>query len=116
MRNPIHAFLRWVLDVFKPGTGKRRATPRPTTAAPVRRPEASRTTTSRLPAHRSPYGLHERLDGAAAAMVRPYVLAAERERQGERARQYRRRVAVVLATDFGIDLDRHVIGAEGVSA
>jgi hypothetical protein len=48
-------------------------------------------------------------------MVRPYVLEAERARDRERARQYRRRVALVLAADFGIDMDRHVVGAEGVA-
>ncbi|MFJ4687476.1 hypothetical protein ACIQNG_19095 [Streptomyces sp. NPDC091377] len=60
---------------------------------------------------RSPYGLHEPLDGAGTALIRPYLIAAERER--ERARQARRRTILVLATDFGIDLDRHVVGARG---
>ncbi|WP_342748849.1 hypothetical protein [Streptomyces phaeoluteigriseus] len=43
------------------------------------------------------------------------MLAAERaeqERERERARQTRRRVALVLAADFGVDLDLHVVGAE----
>jgi hypothetical protein len=40
-------------------------------------------------------------------MVRPYVVQAEREQ----ARQSRRRLALVLAADFGIALDEHVIGA-----
>ncbi|WP_318810430.1 hypothetical protein [Streptomyces scabiei] len=66
-----------------------------------------------MPAHRSPYGLHGALDGAMSVMVRPYVVEAERE--WERARQHRRRVALILAADFGIDLDPHVIGAEGVA-
>ncbi|MGN5379467.1 hypothetical protein ACQ4WX_25920 [Streptomyces lasalocidi] len=70
-----------------------------------------RTTTPTLPAHRSPYGLHTFLAGEATAPVRPYVLAVERER----ARQYRRRVALVLAADFGVDLDRHVVGVERVA-
>jgi hypothetical protein len=48
-------------------------------------------------------------------MVRPYVLEAERARDRERARQYRRRVALVLAADFGVDLDQHLIGAEAVA-
>ncbi|MFE9676182.1 hypothetical protein ACFYO5_18925 [Streptomyces sp. NPDC006259] len=55
------------------------------------------------------------LDGARTDPIRPYVLAAERadhERERERARQKRRRVALVLAADFGIDLDLHVVGAE----
>jgi hypothetical protein len=43
-------------------------------------------------------------------LVRPYVVADERER----FRQHRRRLALVLAADFGVDLDRHVVGAEAV--
>ncbi|MEU9173973.1 hypothetical protein AB0D34_40465 [Streptomyces sp. NPDC048420] len=72
----------------------------------------------RLPVHRSPYGLFAPLDGSAAASVRPYVIAAEwacQVRERERVRQARRRVALVLADDSGIDLDRHVVGAEGVA-
>ncbi|MFD9119579.1 hypothetical protein ACFU6M_10450 [Streptomyces bottropensis] len=53
------------------------------------------------------YGLHGPLDGGATVMVRPYVVEAEREQ----ARQSRRRLALVLAADFGIDLDALVIGA-----
>ncbi|WP_308186115.1 hypothetical protein [Streptomyces sp. MNU76] len=45
-------------------------------------------------------------------LVRPYLVADEREQ----ARQSRRRLALVLAADFGIDLDRHVVGAEQVVA
>lgn len=55
------------------------------------------------------------LDGDAAASVRPYVLAAERASGREWMRRYQRRVALVLAADFGIDLDRHVIGMEGLA-
>src|SRR3954447_1809016 len=108
----IHAFIRWVLDVFKPGTGKRRAGTRPT---PEQRPETPRTTAPKRPAHRPPYGRHMHLDGEAVPLVRPYVIVAERERQRERAEQQRRRVALVMAADFGIDLDRHLIGAEAVA-
>ncbi|WP_020115511.1 hypothetical protein [Streptomyces bottropensis] len=43
------------------------------------------------------YGLHGPLDGGATVMVRPYVVEAEREQ----ARQSRRRLALVLAADFG---------------
>jgi hypothetical protein len=48
-------------------------------------------------------------------MVRPYVVEAERDRERERewALRCRRRVALVLAADFGVDLDRHVVGARG---
>ncbi|MHC5902399.1 hypothetical protein ACVNF4_00520 [Streptomyces sp. S6] len=69
------------------------------------------------PLRRSPYGVEVPLPGEATAVVRPYVVLAEREREWacERARQRRRRVAMVLAADFGIDLDRHVVGAEAVA-
>ncbi|MFM9446738.1 hypothetical protein [Streptomyces acidiscabies] len=107
----IHAFVRWVLGVLTPGSGKRRAGSRPVPERPVRHSEVSRPGSVRLPAHRSPYGLHGPVDGAGTPLVRPYVLEAERSRE----RQARRRIALVLAADFGIDLDRHVIGAEGVA-
>ncbi|MFG2127896.1 hypothetical protein ACGFNV_08855 [Streptomyces sp. NPDC048751] len=112
----IHALLRWVLDVCAPGTGRRRAGTR-TAAVPTlaHETDAPGPAAVRLPVHRSPYGLPVPLDGRATAPVRPYVLAAERshrERELERARQTRRRVALVLAADFGVDLDRHVVGAE----
>lgn len=104
----IHAFLRWALGVLAPGTGRRRLTAsRPTPPhreIPLPRP---RMLPQALPAPRSPYGLHGPLDGAATVMVRPYVVQSE----GEQARQSRRRLALVLAADFGIDLDDHVIGA-----
>ncbi|MFE7761975.1 hypothetical protein [Streptomyces sp. NPDC057438] len=104
----IHAFLRWALGVFAPGTGRRRRTAsRP---APPHREiplPLPRTLPQALPALRSPYGLHGPLDGTATVMVRPYVVQSEREE----ARQARRRLALVLAADFGIDLDEHVIGA-----
>ncbi|WP_309474669.1 hypothetical protein [Streptomyces ipomoeae] len=63
-----------------------------------------------LPAPRSPYGIDTPFDGASSPLVRPYVVADERER----FRQHRRRLALVLAADFGVDLDRHVVGAEAV--
>jgi len=107
----IHAFLRRARALFGPGTGTRRAPARPAVLTPAREPYPPRPVAVRLPAHRSPYGLPEPLDGRAAALVRPYVVAAEREHA-----QLRRRVALVLAADFGIDLDHHVIGAEGLVA
>jgi hypothetical protein len=110
----IHMFLRWALGVFAPGTGSRRAGAGPTAPTFAHDPETPRTASVWPPAPRSPYGRDTALDGLASRLVRPYVLEAERER--ERARQYRRRVALVLAADFGIDLDRHLIGAEGVPA
>ncbi|WP_282701067.1 hypothetical protein [Streptomyces sp. CC219B] len=111
----IHTILGWVVGVFAPGTSRRRAGARPVSET---REEGSETpdVLPQLPAHRSPYGLHAPLDGYAVVMVRPYVLAAERERSRRGAEQWRRRLALVLAADFGIDLDRHIVGAEGVSA
>lgn len=104
----IHAFLRWALGVLAPGTGRRRMTgPRPTPPHRGIPPHRPRTLPQTLPVPRSPYGLHGPLDGAATVMVRPYVAEAEREE----ARRSRRRLALVLAADFGIDLDEHVIGA-----
>jgi hypothetical protein len=111
----IHALLRWVLGVFVPGTGRRRAVAHPAAPATARVPEGARHVVVRLPALRSPYGLPELLDGASTVPVRPYVLAEERAHRGrecERAEQTRRRVALVLAADCAIDPDRHVIGAE----
>jgi hypothetical protein len=104
----IHALLRWILGVLAPGTGERRAGVHPAGPAPARKPEAPRTAVAQLPAHRSPYGRDLPLDGHAAALVRPYVIEVERERD----LKSRRRVALVLAADFGIDLDPHVLGAE----
>lgn len=80
-------------------------------------PETPSTTAPWPPLRRSPYGVEEPLPGEATATVRPYVVLAERERERacERTRQQQRRVAMVLAADFGIDLDRHVVGAEAVA-
>ncbi|ANP48374.1 hypothetical protein J2Z21_005962 [Streptomyces griseochromogenes] len=109
----IHALLRWALGLFVPGTGRRRAESRPAAVpAPAHRPEAPRTAAPWPPTHRSPYGLDTPLDGSANAIVRPYLLEDERERA---ARQSRRRLALVLAADFGIDIDQHVVGAEAVA-
>ncbi|MFE1311695.1 hypothetical protein [Streptomyces sp. NPDC058755] len=107
----IHPLLRWFLDVLVPGTGERRATTRRTHP---HRPESRRfqAPTPSLSPHRSPYGHHTPLDGHANALVRPYLAPQERHRTQQR----RRRLALVLAADFGIDLDRHVIGAEGRAA
>lgn len=77
----IHALMRHVLDVFAPGTGRRRGATRPAVDVPERAPEATLVATSALPAHRSPYGLNTPLDGAATAMVRPYLAAVERKRE-----------------------------------
>lgn len=103
----IHAFPRWMLGVCAPGTGRRRAASRPAAPVPAPAPEAPRTAAPWPPVPRSPYGLDGPLDGTASSLVRPYVVAVERER----ARQSRRRLALILAADFGIDLDHRVVGA-----
>ncbi len=110
----IHALLRCVLSTFAPGTGRRRAGTRHSMPAPGHAPEASPAAAAPLPTPRSPYSrdTNTPLDGAASPLVRPYLVAVEREH----ARQSRRRLALVLAADFGIDLDRHVVGAEQVVA
>ncbi|MER6268883.1 hypothetical protein [Streptomyces sp900105755] len=115
MHDLIPRTLQWLRLLFAPGTGKRRRRPHrqpfphlhltlvrcPLTAEPPH-----------LPHHRSPYGLVTFLDGADSALVRPYLTAHEREA----VLQWRRRLALVLAADFGIDLDQHVIGAPEVAA
>ncbi|MFM9593130.1 hypothetical protein ACKI1J_33695 [Streptomyces scabiei] len=113
----IHTFMLWILGVLAPGTGRRRADARPAEQALTRTPEAPRATVPWPPLRRSPYGVEEPLPGEATAVVRPYVALAEREREraGEWALQRQRRIAIVLAADFGIDLDRHVVGAEAVA-
>ncbi|MFJ2259580.1 hypothetical protein ACIOKD_14795 [Streptomyces sp. NPDC087844] len=109
----IHTLLRGVLGLLAPGTGRRRAARHHCPPAAAFRAAAPRATAVWPPEPRSPYGLAEApLDGGVSPLVRPYLVAVEQER----ARQSRRRIALVLATDFGIDLDRHVVGAEGAVA
>ncbi|MFC8658885.1 hypothetical protein ACFUCT_27315 [Streptomyces parvus] len=56
----------------------------------------------------------ERLDGEATALVRPYLV--EHEKVEERAgRQRLRRLSLVMAADFGIDLDTRDVHAMGVA-
>ncbi|QFQ98972.1 hypothetical protein F9278_25625 [Streptomyces phaeolivaceus] len=103
--------------LFAPGTGTRRAgarqpsTPRPTA---VRQPP-TRCTRPTLPPHRSPYCRHLPLDGTENRLVRPYLTAHEHapshNHAHEHDRQAHRRLALVLAADFGIDLDQHLVGA-----
>ncbi|MFD8010889.1 hypothetical protein [Streptomyces sp. NPDC058955] len=79
-------------------------------------PAASPSTYSRpapLPSPRSPHGHDLPLDGSATPLVRPYLLADERRK--ERARQRQRRLALVLAADFGIDLDTRDLHGLGVA-
>ena len=114
MHDLIPRALQWLRLLLAPGTGKRRRArahrhPLPCVHITVVRPLTA------LPRPRSPYGIHVPLDGSASALVRPYLLAHEGDTD-EAALQQRRRVALVLAADYGIDLDRHLIGAEGVAA
>ena len=112
MHDLIRRALEWLRLLFAPGTGKRRRPRRdryPRLGFIPVRPYAP---PPPLPRHRSPYGLPTPLDGAASALVRPYLAAHEQEA----ALQQRRRLALVLAADFGIDLDRHLIGAREVAA
>ncbi|MFD4261692.1 hypothetical protein ACFWR9_29705 [Streptomyces sp. NPDC058534] len=97
MRSLLALFLSWLM----PSTGKRRASSAPAdvptqqliitrNAVGVARP---------LPSHRSPRP-PEFLRGEDLALIRPYLIAHEREQ--ERQRQKVRRTAMVLAT-AGID-------------
>ncbi|MFG3291255.1 hypothetical protein ACGF3G_20905 [Streptomyces sp. NPDC048179] len=112
MHDLIPRILHWLRLLFSPGTGKRRRRPPfpHVHLTPVRCPLTIEP--PYLPGHRSPYGLVTLLDGTDSALVRSYLTAHEREK----ALQQRRRLALVLAADFGIDLDQHVIGAPEVAA
>lgn len=122
MRNPIAALLAWLLSVLGPGSGRRRIDSLPAAPATVRRPEeegerprvaAGHRVQERAARPRSPYGLGERLAGEDSALIRPYLVAYER--QEERARQRSRRLSLVMAADFGIDLDARDVHAMGVA-
>ncbi|AWK10133.1 hypothetical protein DDQ41_15900 [Streptomyces spongiicola] len=113
MPDLIRRIAPWLRLLLTLGTGKRRRTrhrPHPT-AVPLTTATPTSPTT-RLLRHRSPYGLATPLDGAASRLVRPYLLAHTQEA----ALRQRRRLALVLAADFGIDLDRHLVGAPEVAA
>ncbi|WP_181801664.1 hypothetical protein [Streptomyces shenzhenensis] len=108
MQDLISRTLDWLRLLFAPGTGKRRRRPHRSPLSHlnltlVRCPLT--TEPPHLPAHRSPYGLAALLDGTEPALVRPYLTAHEREAP----LQQRRRLALALAADFG--MDQHVIGA-----
>lgn len=102
MQDPIRRLLEWVSTVLAPrARGQHRA-------------YLSAATTSVRPAPlTSRIREAEPLNGDEVALIRPYLLAHE-QRQ-EQARQRHRRLALVLAADFGIDLDQHLIGMEGVA-
>ncbi|WP_156723131.1 hypothetical protein [Streptomyces apocyni] len=107
----IHALILWAsLEFGLRGHGRHRTRPAALPAPSRPAPAAPRQHAARA---RSPYGLDTPLNGEDTALVRPY-LAAYEERQ-ERARRRRRRLALVLAADFGIDLDDHLIGTEAAA-
>ncbi|MFJ3719128.1 hypothetical protein [Streptomyces sp. NPDC090057] len=108
MHDLIRRLTHWLALLLGPGTGAHRAGGRRPPQPLPRRPNDSLC----LPVHRSPYCLHLPLDGSESRLVRPYLTAHEQER----ARQRHRRRTLVLAADFGIDLDQHVIGAERTAA
>lgn len=114
MHDLIRRTLTWLRLFLSPGTGKRRLPRhRPYLClhlTAVRHPSAP-LSSPHLPRHRSPYGLLTPLDGTDSALVRPYLAAHHQEA----AFQERRRLALVLAADFGIDLDRRLIGAQEVA-
>lgn len=102
----------WVRLLSSPGTGRCRAGARLASLPTAEWQSPTRSCAMRLPAHRSPYGLADPLDGGANAMVRPYLDAHERGF----VRRQRPRRAPVLAADFRIDLDWHSVGAPEVAA
>ncbi|WP_175410013.1 hypothetical protein [Streptomyces sp. TRM64462] len=73
----IPMFLRLLLDLFRPGPGRRRAGRRPVGAVRAVGVPADAGAPSWLPLHRSPYGRGGVLDGRDSALVRPYLGAAE---------------------------------------
>ncbi|MFG2790044.1 hypothetical protein [Streptomyces sp. NPDC048419] len=101
--------LWWLRLLLGPGTGQRRK------SRSHRNPSPQLHIVESLPRPRSPYGLHAPLDGTDSGLVRPYLAAHEREVE-EAALRQRRRLALVLAADFGIDLDRQLIGAQEMAA
>ncbi|MFI6563751.1 hypothetical protein [Streptomyces sp. NPDC050534] len=114
MTDLIPRALQWLRLLLAPGTGQRRK-PRSRRSPFPRLHLTPIHPTVSLPRPRSPYGLHAPLDGTDSVLVRPYVAAHEREAE-QAALQQRRRLALVLAADFGIDLDRHLVGTQEVAA
>ncbi|PJN32173.1 hypothetical protein CG717_13385 [Streptomyces sp. CB02613] len=129
----IHALLYFLLELLEllaPGSGRRRggALPvapvcvvRQTEAAVQPRALARRGTSGRtglareLAARpRSPYGLVERLDGEATALVRPYLVEHERGEEHVDRRRLQR-LSLVMVADFGIDLDTRDVHAMGAA-
>jgi hypothetical protein len=76
MTDLIRGLIAWMSALGKP-RGRHRAHALP--AIPAATPPP--TLDSSLPIHRSPYGLHDLLDGTATVAVRPYVTAYEQHRR-----------------------------------
>ncbi|KPI05890.1 hypothetical protein OK074_4380 [Actinobacteria bacterium OK074] len=98
----------WILAHALPAMGSRRRNPSTACRTPwqrrgvddlVRFRSAPKPPSSPYSTDRAP------LDGAASRLVRPYVCARET------AARWRRRTALVLAADFGVDLDTRDIHA-----
>lgn len=116
MTDLIRALVLWARLVFgsqKSGRHRARTARWAADSAPGCPIPATTGSASRLPRPRSPYGLDGPLNGDETALVRPYLLAYD-QRQ-ERARQRQRRLALVLAADFGIDLDTRDLHGLGVA-
>ncbi|MCX4485834.1 hypothetical protein OG890_18065 [Streptomyces anulatus] len=107
MQDPIRRLAHWLARLLAPSPHTLDPYPHsssPSVTAPVPPPTA-------LPRLRSPYGREPLvIDAGASPLVRPYLAAHERE-----SARHRRRIALVLAADFGIDLDLHVVGMPGVA-
>ncbi|WP_282693968.1 hypothetical protein [Streptomyces sp. CC208A] len=108
----IHALLCWAPCLLLPDSGRRRACrPLPSGARVQARRSPAPGPVSYRPPRRSPLVHTLPLDGRATPLVRPYLVTHERLDV-----QQRRRLALVLAADFGIDLGQHVVGAPGWTA
>lgn len=107
MHDLIRHLAAWLSHLLAPGTGSHRAGAHPA-AVPAHRERSPFS----LPAHRSPYGLDLPLEATEAGLVRPYLVSHERELVRRRCR----RLARVVAADFGIELDRYPAGAREAAA
>ncbi|MFD7320127.1 hypothetical protein ACFV9D_03410 [Streptomyces sp. NPDC059875] len=105
MKDLIRALALWARLLLAPSPSNRHQT-RTIAFRPATQPSHQ----ARPSTPRSPYGLDVPLDADETAMVRPYLLAHERQ-----ARQLQRRLALVLAADFGIDLDTLDVHGLGVA-
>ncbi|MEU3732851.1 hypothetical protein AB0E81_26085 [Streptomyces sp. NPDC033538] len=118
MQDLIRRITHWLVLLLGPGPGVHRAgAPRHRAPRPIHRIPQSPAPARGLPLHHSPYCRHLPLDGTASRLVRPYLTAHEhqhrheQEQEQEQNRQRHRRLALVLAADFGVDLDQHLVGA-----